>query len=444
MISNNAKISADLLSQAEAHLFAGELALSEQTLSACEPQEICWQRKKNHLRAKNQFARGNYEQAVTILEETLGSHGSHVLLLADLLLSYYMLNKHLAWVENLPILERNLAKLKNDVSDEHWARAAITCGKFLEELGQVNEAILLYLECCAKTEAGAFWHERALCQLVRCAAFFNETEVLNKYYPLLVQFSLPQAKGFHLSERVHALFMAELSLFGPGEYLGRFEKVREALAGQDEDVRWIFFDMLEMLLLKNCRTSADLLVLAKPFSPDNDYERSLLILLSVGWSNFEKVNTESLAPWERVKVWLLLSPIDSLARARLGQWSLSLSSGSQKIFDRFLKNREKMFGQNSLVLKPDFQIQVQDQILNVDSKKILYRILVQFRNTWEVDLADIIGAIWQTQGQSEGLEDRLRVNVSRVNSLLKSYFSGQNVLQFRDKKLCLNPNVRIL
>ncbi len=435
---------AERLQRAEEFVFAGRLEESRALLREGEFNEPALIRKKFHIEGKIAFSKCDYVSAVEIFEDCLQRFGSHILLKADLLLGYYMQEKHLAWEDNLDSLLSTLRNLKFDVIGENWVRAAISCGKLLEESGRVSEALALYKECFRHSEIAPVWQRRALIQILLCHSLFFEADEILPYYRKLTMLAAKGDEIFHVHETRHAILMAEMTLLSTTELNQVVGLMCSTYAEKNRDVlQWFLYDLLELHLLRKRNLPIEILKIITDFEPHHDYERALLqIHLRPGSLVLEDVQNLNVSPFSRVKLWYMIQGYDGEAARRLQLWIKASSITDQKIYLDLLARCRSVQGRLEIILQSDGQLCLANETLDLAKKKNLLLLISAFSGSRERSEKDLIQILWQEDVNIYS-QDRLRVSINRLNSELRRFTTGQKLLRYQEGSVQLNELAQI-
>ncbi len=432
------------LSLAEDLIFSGHLQESEGLLTKLTCDTPASVRHHGHLLGKIAYSRCEYEVATRIFEEHLRNYGDHVLMSADLLLSYYMQEQHFKWTTGLDGLIATLAKKKDLILPEHWVRASLSCGKLLEEAGRNAEAYDIYKVCVSVRNVPEIWQEKALIQIVRLGAmFFGDAQLLPAYNRLST-LQKPQGQIFHDHERLHALLMAEMVLLTQKDFLMSFERFIGTYENISKDIlRWFLLDLLEMHLFKRLSLPDAIRLRLEALDGLSDYENAILkISINQKSLSNDEINHLNLAPFSRVKLWYLTQGHDVESERKFQLWLKGISSRDQTLFLSAL-NRSTGPASNLVIsLLPDFQVQIGTEILEYARKKLSWAMLEHFEQKREWSESELIRNLWQEEVTMYS-QDRLRVGINRMNQDLKRLNSGRKVINYRDGKVVLLPQVEI-
>ncbi len=441
---------AEQLDRVEQLLLAGRLNESTSLLHSVESDLPALQRKKIHMQGKLAFASCRYSEASEILESGIQTHGSHVLLKADLLLSYYMQGQHFAWYDNLEGLLKTLHELEFQILPDHWVRAGISCGKLLEESGRIVAAHTLFQQCYARTNATKPWREVALAQILRCAATFFEESEIASHYKKLTLLQSGNDPDLIIYEHLHALLMAEMSLLSQADFSTVLRTMRDKYEILNPDVwQWFLFDLLEIHLLRNRKVPEEISLAVQKIQSPHTYEKALLIIHSDPQSlTLEDIGELSIAPFARVKLWFMIQGHDLGASQRLQIWIKNSEPKEQKLFFNLLARcrSEHSTDQIFIILRDNGQLLCRNEILDFSRRKNQLALLRIFAESEKVEgelrQVDLIQAIWQEDANIYST-DRLRVTANRLNQSLRRFTNGEKALSFGDSVIKLHSKLKI-
>lgn len=202
----------------------GYMDLALKQLWQLQCQDLIVMRRRGFFIAKALMRLEQPKDAIAVLLRTMTECGEHVSLLAELGYCYYAVGDYAAWRRITEDLHLKLRKIGPLLSAESWYRTALTLGKFLEELGQINQAVAMYESIVNKLDQSYEVSRElylALAQLLRIEIEFKLPFSVERHYHRLRHLSETLFSQDFDAEVQHALFMAEWRLFGVEMAWGR-------------------------------------------------------------------------------------------------------------------------------------------------------------------------------------------------------------------------------
>lgn len=211
-------------------------------------------RTQQHQCAKKLMKAGKTIDALFSFKKNLNENGEHIFLLVDIAACYYTLQDHIlfkTWAEKA---HSTFLSMNSFFSDETYIRSAIAIGRFLEELGNFDQAVKIY-DCCLHKDLD---HQMKLlgklyAQGLRVKSFIGDKDSLYDFYQAClkkINILDPQTDGTILIEIYHALMMSDLYLGNLSLAQSWLEKALLYTANKYEK-NWIVIDFLADTLIQH-------------------------------------------------------------------------------------------------------------------------------------------------------------------------------------------------
>ncbi|MGI4992106.1 hypothetical protein ACRXCV_05725 [Halobacteriovorax sp. GFR7] len=403
---NNSEILKDI----ERNINNGQFDIAHIAISNFNPELKDQERKVNHLKAKLHLFKGEYRNCVKSIHQIEEEYGQHIGLLADKCCALYMMEDFIRWQEATKELEIRLDEYRNILSNSTYIKSAICLGKFKEELGEINESLLIYKNLLSNLDKVKEDYPMVLAQIVRLKSKWKLSKDLNTLYKDLFTINEERYHTNFNIELNHSLLVTELELFGFEIAFERYENIKSKLDKQD---RALFLSEIIEYLLKNNKGIQDNII--------NEFSK-------VGESSFEK-NLGLLSQGKEAKIKSM--PIHS----SLTLYSIMISKNMKKDIlyrDQFnfliqsFSTKTKALWQALISTDVLVEIKLEGSVVSYKSKsidlnrkKVALALVKAMTEKKVISLEDLTLLIWGNE-YNDSFYHRIRIAIKRLNTELSS------------------------
>lgn len=398
---------------------------------------------------------GHLNKAKLNLLTAIKEGGENIGLIRDLACVYYQLGEIDLWRHTYKQLQQTLHEQDQMLSLESKVSSSLILAKFLEEEGQVAQALETFENCLAQSRTHKYSSEiylQCLCQVVRLKSQFKSGPNLGALYSELIS-QRPQNLSVDLkTEWQHALMLAEISLIGVGHAWARVIDILESPMVACADRRLIFFDFVEELLVRGLALPTGLENHIPNMEGADLFEREVYRLAFEPQAKRSIAELSGLAAelsWAGyLRLLILYMAVEQNAnKSDELQNKIQLILGAVSLESRpFWLNRMRPFLPNKelkLEYSPRHRILIyKGKRIDLSRKRGMMIVLESLatQSRWSVE--SMIERVWATDYSPEHYH-RLRMTVHRLNQLIFEITAYQKSIEINSDTVCLTPSVNL-
>jgi hypothetical protein len=395
--------------------------------------------------------RGDYAEALGILEECLKQHGSHVGLLSDLALAAYLKEDMGRFTLAVEQLEREAAAADATLSPESRIRTRVALAKCFELQGRIAEAFDEIEAALALLPAG---HELTIpvrCQKLRLlASFGRENEVASLYAQCAgVSEESKEAK----IESFHALLIAEARLLGLEHAWPRLQHLAGESALHAADLRLCAFDLLEIAIETRDRAAQERIIGFATSLEAGQFDAYEETLLWMGKNSGERLGANRIFEWGRrmpssaiirllaLELFRMPGEASREIRKQLVFRLQSVDHRTRRLLTR--KWAEVLHESAGMTLELDVAakaVRLPNGTISLAKSPQSWAVLQELRGRQVVPTAELLDRLAKAGGAQD--YDSLRVQIVRMNRKLVASLQVEWVVRFGKEKVQLNPRIR--
>lgn len=377
------------------------------------PMTKAQKRQSAHLQSRYYLYQNDFQKSREILTNLLNDYQSHIGPLCDLITLDYMQERKLEFKKRLHLLEREIDLCRLKLTNENLSKTLICLAKFLEVDGRNKKAQNIYKEVLELLPSGHPSNLNALAQLIRLQARWNIKQNLTSYYERLF---FQTEKDNTLNQNIevqHALYAAELKLFGLEIAKKRKEKIFKNLDPYDQNlflIEELEYSYFSGLIPKNIK---------KQFNQNelSQSEKSLLELSDKVIPDFQGLKETS---WSSDVLRLMAITIKITQSHDLQKLYFFLtdnfSNDDKKLWHKLIETSKK--SKSSLIYnKEKFELKFENQSLNIKRKQNARIIFDLFLGNESLSIEEFVKRAYNLS-YDENSYHRARMAIKRTNQLI--------------------------
>lgn len=405
-------------------------------------------RFRAHYVAKKHLIAGDLQKSFSVILTALNDYGPHVCLLADAVGVAYLLNDIRQMNNYFQTLLSELAKAKKELSELTLIQVKIFIGKIYELRGEIYEAEKYYQEAFEASSKTKYFVSSGA-QLVRIKSFLNKADEVSELYNLLTL----KRNDFNESdiELGHAILLMETRIFGSEVAGNRVNRIIEGhLPAYDkkqmichflEEIFWNNESLQESFLVKISKLNI--------FNELNNYERAVFstFFKEVDKTTFDTDN--SILDEMKYLAILIKKECDSPKKETYKKKLVFILKGLSKESRILLENKwqDLIFTKQPLVVIVDTvkeEVQIANVILNKAKSKQLFKILINFKNSKNIESERVAFDLFEISNYDESSYHRLRMVISRLNQELKVSCGIAKFFNLKFHQLEINHEAKLI
>lgn len=417
-----------------------ELDRAQAMLDKVKKISIPDRRFKEHLKSKILFFRSDYDKAISLIDKTILKHGPHVGLLSDKAGAFYLKNDFFNFEAAVSKLEVEYQNCLEDLDINSLVSTGICLGKFMEELGHVEKALRLYESLLLECEFYTHKTPEVLSQLLRLKSQWKITkEIEIDYKRLFTLNSELESKNFNI-ELQHALFLAELELFGQKIALERFNNIKDQL--HDDDMNLFVGDYIESSLRNHHKINDKVIsLMGKKL---NSYEENLIKILNNDNIVFSKMSS-TMPLGQVLRLMGLVLSSSNAPEGLEGQYTFLLQTVSGKdksIWQNLIKNADSIELKVVEVDLENKKMASKGQIYDFSRKANSLAILTALKGNQKLDLETAVFKIYGAN-LDESYFHRLRMAVKRLNGDVAKTLLIDGPIKITNESIEVNSHIKL-
>lgn len=439
----SAAFAVDILKVKE-DLFAGRLDSASMILDSIDPSQSFEHRWVEHYKAIIHMRQGRYHEAKVILLNALSRYGYHISVVLDLAACYYMCGQIFDWMRIVRLAQYEFAQSQNYLDHERRLKSKLLLAKFLEESGAIKQSLTHYKEIADQRHSVVSLmpvEVKAAAQIVRICAQYklsSEMVIASECYADLIRHS---AKSTHLDcdfEVLHALMLYEIQFIDIDVALNRYIKLKEHALASAGEMQWIKEDLiyeltvrgekrraLEILStidIKSCGKLTELCsgLLKSNYLSYSEYDEALQVLTPAAHARLLKLM--SLFNHDRLLSQRQKMFVDSVSKDDRPHWSNYI--GLHSVQNTLSEDVILILDQKFLSL-PNENTKIE---LSPNTLELLNLFRTKGDSEKQMSSEEAISKLWNGNANENDLA-RLRMRVSRINSLILSEFGLKKFLR---------------
>lgn len=432
------------IQKSKGYILEGRLAEAGAVLQMLNPQEAFQKRWREHHLGIIEMREGRFEQAITYFANAITKHGNYISLILDLAACYAHTGQIYNWQLMVELAQYEFKNLEDRLDPQRKLQVVLLLTKFMEEKGELAESLQNYLqlslECSLlKAKKNLSEYPKILAQIIRIQGQYQLAYECSREYQLLISHSQRDSSYDTDFEIQHALMIYEINEFGWGVAWARFKKLQCSPLGNSEEMNWVKSDLFFEFISRSVKSKADLQELHD--DRGNLYGQCLNELLVNQDLDLQKYNqcVAEVSPASHLrllKIWTQLSSNIFPQRKKIALLS-QFSKHTQLVWTSYFKNAmsetQKLHLDltNSTLTFNEAQV-----ILSASAVEVLFL----FKKRKQISVDQVLEKLWSASG-SESDVSRLRMRISRLNSLLKNKLGTEKF--FRLNKTTLSTDFEL-
>lgn len=437
-------------------LMDGDSLLAESYLAKWNPTGLPEMRERDHLIAKTLQCRGNWQEAIGILESAAEKWGAHIGIHCDLLSCLYKLGDMQKWEQSLRALLQEYPHFSEKLSPVNRSRTDVFLGKMLEELGDIAAALEKYEQAgnVPGADGDAADMLVAKSQLLRLRSSFASTASLPQLYCELTTYEEKwgsQKLGF---EVLHGLLHGETALFGIEHGFQRLQRILKLKNISNHEHCLAYFDFQEAALLADWpRTKLENLQSLAPRGEMQVFENWIgRAHLGFNESDAQELDSAESAMTTDSYLRLLLlflkcadsSDFCIELRRKYILISQSLPNESGALWRQKLERIAPNSRVKIILDISSSQLLIGSKSISLKNRRTSLAILSVFCDgSRSICLGDIARQVWGAKNFNQSYYHRIRILIARLNRSLAPLLGFPNLMQLREKNVLLEPNISI-
>ena len=443
------------IEQTKAFLVQGQVGLAQSILNELDAETKVENRWRDHYLGIIKMRLGSFDQAITLFLNTLSKNGYHLSVILDLASCYHQTGQMYNWQKMIDLAYYEYKNNHEKLSQAKKIQTGILLAKFIEEKGLVSEALDMYADLLKLAPENDIRGQlnpdyvKISAQILRLHGQYSLKNDVSATYQLLCSHNASNSNVDSDFEIQHALMIYELSFFGAVVCWTRYKRITQNPLAQSFELNWIQSDLFYGFLARGFKDQA-FQILTHFTTPQNIFTQTVRQILQTKDLDLEKymdcvTHITTAAHLRLLKIWSLYS-------------ENTMSSRRQKMLIDLYSKKTKIIWASYFNLPIDavdaietksvkISLELIDSVLKVASSdqklklsKNSNEIMNLFNNKNQIPLADVFKLLWNSEGTDSDIS-RLRMRVSRLNSLLHSKLGITNCMQLDKTHLKLNYSI---
>lgn len=449
-MKNNFNAAYDLLKN---KLYQGHLEQVASEVSLLTPANPREQRMTDHLKGIVNMRKGNFDQAIETFTCTVKENGSNLGVLLDLAASYYLSNQFFNFNLTLSQAQKQMQLASEILSPERKVESFLQLGKFIEEKGDLAEALRLYTGAC--TISKDRFHEsffrvnfiRSSAQILRMSIQYkmNVSQITEMYNDLL-QHSAKDTDFDCEFEVEHALIHAESHLLGLDSALFRLRRLQKNPIMTSYESELIYSDLVYSYLIQNKSVPKILVTELEKIRIKSVQVLTLLTLCEGDELSEQHVNHLSNNVPAALFLRLLIANSVRHTQIDTNQNRILLAVQAQptlsrKIWMNLIGIGAESTGQTVYYDKASNQLVYQEKPFSFLKQKSFQELIDLLMTTPNISSYDAIRILWNGDGSESDLS-RLRMRIHRLNKKLTAFWALPKFIEVDDNKIVLKVDLK--
>jgi tetratricopeptide (TPR) repeat protein len=437
------------IEQTKAFLIQGQVGLAQSILNELSTETTVENRWRDHYLGVIKMHQGSFDQAISLLLNTLSKNGYHLSVILDLALCYQSTGEMHNWQKMVDLASEEFKNNHEKLSQHKKIKTGLQLAKCIEEKGRLSEALEIYADLLKLVQQSNQQSPVNLdfitisAQILRLhGQYFLKEDVSNTYKILCSEIAASLNSDADI-ETQRALMIYELNFLGADVCWSRYQRTIQNPMMQMSDKIRIQSDLYYGFLVRGFKHEA-LQILLDFKSPMNVFTESIRTIIQAKDLGLEKymeciTRVTPAAHLRLLKIWKLYSK--NTVPVRRQKRLMSLFSKNTKFlwenyFNFSVEAVESKDTKVTLKLTSGYLTSSANQ-QRLKLSKNSNEIMKIFIGKNEVLLPELLKSIWNSNGTDLEIS-LLRQRVSRLNSQLFSKLGLMKCLQMTKTHLSLN------